>query len=217
MPSEQDLDLFDVDLPAGGMMHLRDKEEVDLWTVLSERYRRDYRLSKVNDLTMLGNLLLQHLTMFRAQREMSGVKWVSEDGRTKLKSVEISDTRMGNLQESVQRASREIREIEKAMGIDAKTRQQAGSQTIPDYLARLKRFGREMGIHISHRTHAYEEFVNELSWRVRLEQNGDTEDKAYHECTPEGILKWTREQLEVLEEVDRKFALEKNKLVLGKI
>ncbi len=215
---EQDLNMFEVKLPAGGKMHLRDREEVDLWVTLSKKYQRDYRLVKVNDLTMLGTLLLQHLAMFRAQREMSGVQWQEHpDGSPKLAAIEVKPARMTALGEVVQRASKEIREIERAMGIDAKTRAQQGTQTIPDYLARLKRFGREMGIHISKRTHAYELFVNELRWRVRLAQNGDAEDRAYHEATPDQILKWCREQLEVLEQVDRDFAHEKNKLVVGKI
>lgn len=215
----RDLEMFEVDMPAGGKMHLRDEEEVDFWTTLIERYRRDYRLSKVNDLTQLGTLVLQHLSMYRAQREMSGIAWVTPEGEIgpKLVSVEISMTRMGDLQGTIQRCSREIREIEKSMGIDAKTRQQQGSQTIPDYLGRLKRFGREMGIHISKRTQAYELFVGELRWRVRLEQNGDLEDKAYHDCTPEQILSWCRGELEKLAEIDRRFAHERGKLVVGKL
>lgn len=215
---EQDLEMFDVKLPAGGSMHLRDREEVDLWQTLSRRYQRDYRLTKVNDLTMLGTLLLQHLSMFRAQREMSGVQWQEHpDGSPKLAAIEVKPARMTALGEVVQRASKEIREIERAMGIDAKTRAQQGTQTIPDYLARLKRFGREMGIHISARTHAYELFVNELRWRVRLAQNGDAEDIAYHSCTPEQILGWIDGELERLAEIDRTFAAEKQKLVVGKL
>lgn len=215
----RDADMHEVEMPAGGHIQLRDEKEVELWGNLAERYRRDYRLNKVNDLMALGNVLLQSLTAYRAQRVLSGwVPDIDEDGLvTGYKQAEPSQRQVADAQETIQKASKEIREIEKAMGIDAKTRAASGSQTIPDYIARLKRFGREYGIHISRRVHAYEEFVGELKWRVRLEQNGDPEDKAYHDCTPEGILKWVREELDKLEQVDIDFAQERGKLVVGKL
>jgi hypothetical protein len=214
-----DPETLEVDLPAGGKMHLLD-EEVDLWTNLSQRYQSDYRLRKVNDLVALGSILMHQLTLFRAQRALSGLVPKYDDDELftgQFERIKVTQSASQAATQDIARASKEIRELEKSLGIDKKGRDAAGDQDIPTYLRRLKAFGREMGIHISKRVHAYEEFVNELRWRVRLEQNGDPEDKAYHDCTPEGILKWADAQLEHLTEVDKEFAREKGKLVVGKL
>lgn len=217
MSSHLDDDQLEVDLPAGGKMHLLDHEEVESWTLLAQRYQQDYKLRKVNDLTTLGTILMQHLMLFRAQRGLSGIQpqYDEEDLFIGIKRIKVSTSQAAAYSAEITRASKEIRELEKALGIDKKSRDAAGDQDIPNYLMRLKRFGREMGIHINKRVHAYELFVNELSWRLRLEQNGDAEDRAYHECTPEGILKWAGEALEELRAADRDFAEQNQKLVVG--
>lgn len=220
MPDNRDSDQLEVELPAGGKMHLLDAEEVELWTNLSARYREDYRLRKINDLVALGSILMHQLTLFRAQRRLSGLEpEYDEEGlfTGKMKKVKVTQASSSAATADIGRSSKEIREIEKSLGIDKKGREAAGDQDIPSYLRRLKAFGREMGIHISRRVHAYEEFVNELRWRVRLEQTGDPEDKAYHDCTPEGILKWARGELDKLTEIDKQFAEDKQKLVVGKL
>jgi hypothetical protein len=215
-----DADALSVDLPAGGKMHLLDQEEVELWVQLSQRYQSEFKIKKVNDLGTLGAILMHHLTLFRAQRGLSGLepKYDEDDIFTgEFQRVKVTQNASAGYTQEIQRASKEIREQEKVLGIDKKSRDAAGDQDIPSYIKRLKAFGREMGLHISRRVHAYEEFVNELRWRVRLEQNGDPEDKQYHDCTPEGILKWARTELDALAEVDKKFADEKQKLVVGKL
>jgi hypothetical protein len=212
---------FMVELPGGGTIHLQSEDEVDRWNTLSAAYSRDYKLTKINDLTQLGSLLQQHIVMYRAQVGLSGMRpefddeglptgqWVKDEER------KPADDKRD--QEAMNNASKEIREIEKAMGIDAKSRSQTGDETIRDYVTRLKEAGYNYGIHISERVLAFENFVMELRWRLRLEQNGDAEDKAYEDCTPDGILKWAREHLEELEQVDKQFANEKGKLVLGRL
>lgn len=215
-----DADNLEVDLPAGGTVHVMSMDEVNLWTTLKQRYMSEYKLRKVNDLGTLGAILMQQLTLFRAQRSLSGLepKYDDDDVFTgEFIRVKVSQTATREYSATITASSKEIRELEKALGIDKKSRDAAGDQDVPNYLKRLKAFAREYGIHISKRVHAYEEFVNELRWRVRLEQNGDAEDKAYHECTPEGILKWADAELEKLTEVDKEFAKEKGKLVVGKI
>lgn len=215
-----DAEKLEVDLPAGGKMHLLDIEEVDLWVSLMRRYQSDYRIRKVNDLAALGTILMHQLTMFRAQRGISGLEpKYDEDGifAGEFIHVKVSQTAARDYSAEISRAAKDIRETEKVLGIDKKSRDAAGDQDIPTYMRLLKKFGREYGIHISKRVHAYEEFVNELRWRVRLSKNGDAEDRQYHECTPEGILKWAEEQLEQLQEIDKKFATERQKLVVGQL
>jgi hypothetical protein len=210
-----------VELPGGGTIHLQSEEEVDRWTTLSESYQRDYKLTKINDLTQLGSLLQQHISMYRAQVGLSGMRQeYDEEGLPTGKWIKDEDRKPADDkrdQEAMNSASKEIREIEKAMGIDAKSRSQTGDETVRDYVTRLKQAGYDYGIHISERVLAFENFTMELRWRLRLEQNGDAEDKAYEDCTPDGICKWARDELAALETVDREFAHDKGKLVLGRL
>jgi hypothetical protein len=216
---------LEVELPGGGTIHLQTEDEVERWRGLSERYRKDYRLNKVNDLTMLDTLLIHQITLYRAQRAMSGMEPEFEEDPTsdvqlptgRYIKTEIKPASLRQYQDTINTASKEIREIEKAMGIDKKSRDQQGNETVAEYIARLKAVGHEFGIHIANRVKAYEEFAMNLRWRVRLEQNGDAEDRAHHDCTPEGIVKWAREELEKLEEIDRRFAHEKGKLAIGRV
>jgi hypothetical protein len=218
--------MLEVELPGGGTIHLQTEDEVERWRQLSERYRKDYRLSKVNDLTMLDTLLIHQVTLYRAQRAMSGMEPEFEDDPTtsgvrvptgRYVKTEIKSASLRQYQDTINTASKEIREIEKAMGIDKKSRDQQGNETVAEWITRLKAVGHEYGIHIANRVKAYEEFAMNLRWRVRLEQNGDAEDRAHHDCTPEGIIKWAREELEKLEEIDRRFAHEKGKLAIGRV
>jgi hypothetical protein len=161
---------FDVELPGGGVLELQDSAEVDLWVTTSARYISDYALVKQNDLVLLGAILSQNLAMFRAQRDL------------------IDPKKASAAQNIIIKAASEIRELEKALGIDKKTREAGGQHTVSNYIATLKRAGHEKGVHIAHRIKAYEAFVMELRWRVRLLRNGDDEDRRYH-----GILNDERE------------------------
>lgn len=210
----------DVELPGGGTIHLQSADEVDRWNTLDTAYRTDYPLTKINDLTTLGSILTQHVIIYRAQRALSGVEDEFDDeglptGMTVRK--ELKPAQIKAHQESINSANKEIREMERLLGIDKRSREAGGKDTIQDYLQRVKKLGREYGIHVNDRTKAYEEFVNEMRWRIRLLEVGDSEDRAYHDCTPEGILKWAKEMLELLESKDQDWAQQVGKLYVGRV
>jgi hypothetical protein len=212
-------DEFRVELPGGGGgIHLQSVEEMDRWQTLATAYAEQYDLRKINDLTNLGTLLIQHITMYRAQQALSGrVPEVDDEelptGRYISKVLKPAELRA--FQDQINSASKEIREIEKAMGIDKKSRDNAGDESLKAWLTAMKARAHRYGLHISRRVTAQEEFVNELKWRVRLNEVGDAEDNHYEDTTNEGIVKWCREQLAELEEKDKKFAQEEGALVLG--
>jgi hypothetical protein len=208
-----------VTLPdGGGEMWLGSKAEVDRWQTLETRYRDEYDLRKVNDLTNLGTLLVQQINLYRSQQALSGrIPEVDADDLPtgKMKSVVLKPAEVTRYQEQVTNASKEIREIEKTMGIDKKSRDAAGDETLRSWLMTMKDRAHRYGLHVSRRTKAYEEFAMELRWRVRLNQVGDAEDKMYEDCTDERIIQWVRERLAELEVKDQEFAQEEGALVLG--
>lgn len=209
------------ELPGGGgEIPLQSAAELDRWTTLEVAYREQYELRKINDLTNLGTLLVQHINLYRAQLALSGrVPEIDDDGlptgrytQKVLKPAEVK-----SYQTQITDASKEIREIEKTMGIDKKSRDSAGEENNRQWLTRMKARAHRYGLHVSKRVTAYEEFAMELRWRLRLNEVGDAEDKHYEDCSDEGIIKWARAQLAELEEIDRKFAQDEGALVVGSI
>jgi hypothetical protein len=210
---------YRVDLPGGGGgITLQSAEEVDRWQVLEAAYREQYDLRKINDLTNLGTLLVQHVNLYRSQQALSGrVPEIDSNdlptGRYVAKVLKPAEIK--SWQEQITTVSKEIREIEKTMGIDKKSRDAAGDESLKSWLIAMKGRAHRYGLHVSGRVKAYEEFTMELRWRLRLNEVGDAEDKHYEDVDDAGVVKWAREQLAVLEEADKKFATDEGALVLG--
>lgn len=190
---------FKVELPAGGFLELGSAEEVDLWTHNAKRYIEDYGIVKQNDLVLLGTLLTQSLTLFRAQAQLASAEKVPE------------------AHNRVNKATEQIQATEKALGIDKKSRDQGGHFGVAEYLATAKKAAHEKGVRIAARTKAYEAFVNELSWRVRLLRNGDAEDRQHHGLSEESLINWCEAQIRDLAEQEMKWAHEKGKVFVGRL
>lgn len=170
-----------------------------MWNDAMRRYIADYALVKANDLILLGAILSQALIMYRAQNDL------------------LDPKRAGPAQTRIQKAAEEIRNLEKALGIDKKTREQGGKHTTADFIATLKRAAHEKGVRISERTKQYEAFMMELRWKIRLLRNGDDEDRRHHAITRESVLRWAEEELARLEEDEKTWAKEKGKIFVGRL
>lgn len=191
--------VYRVDLPAGGSLELDSPDEVQLWNTSAKRFIDDYGLSKTNDLVLLGAILSQQLAMYRAQRALNEPKQAA------------------SAQNTIKKAAEEIRELEKALGIDKKSREAGGKHDMAAYVTTLKRAAHEKGVHVTARVKAYEHLAMELRWRVRLLRNGDAEDRAYHGISERGIIDWLEQQLAELEEKDKQWAKDKGRLFLGRL
>lgn len=211
---------FEVDLPGGGKLLLLSSEEVDMWNKGVASYKADYGLVKTNDLVMLGAILTQQLALFRAQQRINGMT-ARLDGNNvptgEYELIPLKPSELNAAQETVRKASAEIRNIEGSMGIDKKTREQGGTQTVQQYVSTLKLAANAYGIHIAKRVKEYESFAMAMRTKLRILANADAEDKAYEEISEEKVLEWARQRLAHLEQVDKDFANEKGKLVVGKL
>lgn len=211
---------FEVELPSGGKMHLQSDEEVDLWNRSHDRYREDYHLSKLNDLVLVGAILQQQITLYRAQCALNGIEPQLDNagvptGQYIQRKLDADETdkylRMLNT------ASGEIQKVEKALGIDKVSREAGGTVSVENYLRIVKRAAHERGIHINERVKFIEGFAMELKMRLRILHNADAEDRNYHGITPDSILEWAGEQMDEMEQLDKAFAASKGKLYLGKL
>jgi hypothetical protein len=212
--------IFEVELPAGGSLMVQSAEEVDLWETSRLKFVDDYHLSKQNDLVLLGALLQQQLILFRMQRQINGMEPELDNNDIptgKYKLVQPDSEQVASAIKQLGAASDQIRVIEKALGIDKVTRESGGAHTVENYLRTLKKAAHERAIRISQRVLAYENFVADLRWRVKVLRNADAEDRNYHDLTPEKLIDWAEGQLVTLEEADKKWAREKGKVFVGKL
>lgn len=215
-----ELSKFEVELPTGGKLHLLSAEEVQMWEDSERSYKTDYALTKTNDLILLGAILTQQLALFRAQQRINGMEPVLDANNVptgEYKVEKLKPSELAAAQETVRKASKEIRDIEIALGIDKKNREAGGTQTVPQYVSLLKRAAHEYGVHISKRTLEYERVCMEARTKLRILKNADEEDKAYEGVSEQAILDWLRNELAKLEEIDKKFAKEKGKVFVGKL
>lgn len=211
---------LEVDLPAGGVLHLQTPDEVQFWNESKERYEEEYTLSKQNDLIALGQLLQQQVILFRAQTAINGMEPELDENDVPTgvyKRVQLDANETAAWQKTMTAAAQEMRNLEKALGIDKATREQGGAHTVDSYVRSLKRAAHSRGIHITERTLEYEKFVNELRVRVRILLHGDDEDRKYHNITPKTVMLWAEEEVLRLEEADKKWAREVGKLFAGKL
>lgn len=211
---------YQVQLPGGGRLHLQSAEEVELWETSLARYTSEYRLQKMNDLVNLGALLQQQILLFRAQTAINGMVPELDAQQVptgRYRRLELDGSDLASYQKLLNEAAKEIRNLEKSLGIDKVGRESGGAHTVDDYIKTLKLAAHERGIHISKRTLAYEAFVNDLRWRVRMLFHSDAEDRAYHHIDPKSVLTWVYEELKKLEQVDKDFARDVGKLYVGKL
>lgn len=190
---------LEVALPGGGRLTVNTPDEKVLWEETAKRYIKDYRITKTNDLILLGALLSQVLVLYRAQKEL------------------VDEKKAAAAQAMITKAADEIRKGEKALGIDKATREKGGQQTVADFITRLKRAAYEKGVHISNRVKEYERVAMEARWKIRLLRNGDPEDQQYHRISEKSIIDWLEKELAKLEEADKTWAKEKAAVWVGKL
>lgn len=211
---------YTVDMPAGGSMHLISSEEVDLFDHSKDKYIEDYALDKANDLMLLGAILTQQIIMFRAQQRMAGqIAELDDDGKPtgEYKFEEVTSADLSRAQVIVTDCAKEIRELEKALGVDKRTREAGGQHTVGNYVTSLKRAGHSYGVRIVERVKEYEAVMMECRWKLRLLRNGDAEDKAYEDLSPEKFCEWLERALAEIEERDKEWAKDKGKLFAGRL
>ena len=209
-----------VDLPAGGQIPLKTQEEVDLWNESMQKYIDDYQLVQQNDLNLLGAVLIQQVILFRSQLTLSGMEYeVDASGQLtgRLIPAQLKAQQISSAQSTLIKCSDEIQKIEKSLGIDKKTREAGGQHTVQNYVLTLKGIAREYGIHLSQRVIEYERVIMDARQRLRILENADDEDRAYHHITPESICDWLRDECAKLEVIDKEFAKTKHALFLGKV
>lgn len=211
--------VYEVELPGTGQKaRVKNAEEVKMFNESRDKYIEDYQLTKLNDLAILGALLFQQILMARAQTGLAGMKEeVDANGQPTGNWIESEPDEIAAAASLLQKATDQIRSLEKALGIDKVTRESGGAYNLADYLRTLKAAAHERGLHISQRVIRIERFYNELAWRIRALQTWDVEDLAQHDLTPEKVIAWAGHEIEEIVQADKTYGMEVGKLYVGKL
>jgi hypothetical protein len=207
-------------LPNGGTITLQNPEEVAYFRSLSSAYGEDYAslLSKPNDRNRLSQLISFELIAHRYTQRMMGTVNMYDGNQNIIGIEKVDPVEMNIISQNLPKVQEEIRKLESSLKIDKRTREGSGEGDIRNYMENLKKAAINYKVHLSKRYIAFDEFVNELRWRMRVVCNADLEDRAYHNLdTPEKLFDWINQQLNELEEVDKDFAKNKQSLWVGKI
>jgi len=212
---------FPVDLPAGGTMYLLNPDEVALFESSVKKFKEDYAISKMNDLAQVGAMVTQQIIMLRAQQMLAGLEPEFDTKGHPTGAYKRNDKMKASdltaAQKTLTDASAEIRKIEAALGIDKKTRESGGQHTVSNYVTELKKAAHQFGVRVLDRVKEIEAVWTEAEWKLRLLENGDEEDLAYHDLTEKKFCEWMRKRLDDIREQDKKWAKTKGKLYAGKL
>ena len=216
----QNITVYHEKLPHGGTVTLQNPEEVAYFRELRKTYESEYAtlLLKPNDRNRLSQLIGFELISHRlTQRMMGAINTYDNDGN--ITGIEkIDPVEMANISVALPKVHDEIRKLEGALKIDKRTREGSGEGDIRNYMETLKKAAIQYKVHLSKRYTAFDEFVNELRWRMRVFTTADSEDRAYHGIdTVEKLHEWIEKSLLELDEVDKEFAINKQSLWLGKV
>jgi hypothetical protein len=219
--SDVDLHAFEVEIPGGGELMLHSEKEVERWEQQAKSYIEDYQLTKVNDLSIVGMILMQQIEVFRAQMLANGMRAKFHPDEHypmgEYERVALSPADRRDATQTMLKAGAEITRLEVALGIDKKTRDAGGKGELQDYLVIAKRAAHEYGVHIVERVKFVEGAIMDLSMKLRVLDNADAEDRAYHGITSESILNDLRKTIATMHDRDKEWAADKGVLFRGKL
>jgi hypothetical protein len=211
---------FEVDLPGGGKLPLQTIDEVDVFEESRDRYLHDYAIKNQSDRLAVNHMLILTLEAFRASQRINGMEPELDPSGVptgRYKTAKVSGQERAASLNVLIKTRESIADTEKSLGIDKRTRDQGGQYDVATYIEGAKKGAREFGIHLSKRYVAYVTFVKALRTQMRMLRNLDGEDLAEMRMSPETVLEWAWNELDKLDEADKKFAHEKGRLIVGRV
>lgn len=211
---------YEVELPAGGKLHLLTMDEVELFEKSRDRYLHDFKLTAQSDLLAVSNMLVLTVESFRAAQRVNGMEAELDASNVptgRYVSTKVSGQDRSSALSIMMKTRESIAETEKQLGIDKRTRDQGGQHDVDAYVQACKSAAREFVVHLSRRYKAYDEFVMTLRTQVRMLKTLDNEDLMLMGLSKDSLIDWIWNELSGLEAVDKKYANEKHRLFIGKI
>jgi hypothetical protein len=211
---------FEVELPGGGKLPLQTIDEVEVFEESRDRYLSDYSIRNQSDRLAVNHMLILSIEAFRASQRINGMEPELDPAGVptgRYIKGKVTGTERAAALNVLIKSRESVADTEKQLGIDKKTRDQGGQYDVATYIEGAKKGAREFGVHLSKRYIAYTFFVKALRTQLRMLRQLDAEDLVEARLSKESLLEWAWNELDKLEEIDKRFAAEKGRLIVGRV
>lgn len=172
-----------VRLTSGADFEVMHESEAKLVENLVQRYTTEYMFSSISDLQDVDRIIILEVMAHRY------AGWQNKGHDYYGQEVDNKD-----LDERILDASKEVRQIKKALGIDRLTRDKDKGDSVPEYLENLRVRARKFGIMREQQLDAALSKFQKLSGLVTLYWNCTDIERKEEKCTAEDILIWLRDE-----------------------
>lgn len=172
-----------VKLASGADFEVMHENEVRMVENLVNRYTTEYMFSSISDLQDVDRIIILEVMAHR----YSG--WQNRGHDYYNQEIDNKD-----LDERILNASKEVRQIKKALGIDRLTRDKDKGDSIPEYLENLRVRARKFMINRENQMDVALSKFQKLSGLVTLYWNCTEIERKEEKCTAEDILVWLRDE-----------------------
>lgn len=168
--------------PAGGKWVVLTKDEQRFFEDLCDRYTQDYAFQNVSDLSDLERVIQFEVL---GQRINTFISMDEDYWGEPINAKELND--------QIKTISGELRQLKKSLGIDRSSRRQDSSESLSDYIERLKQRAKAFGVMRETQLTVALTLFNDLQALITLYENCTEEERREQGCTIEDILKWLKD------------------------
>lgn len=186
-----------VTTPAGAEVKLLTEEEKRHYENLATLYQEHNAFSNISDLQELDRLLTMEIMVYR------WTQWLTEERDYENEAVNVAD-----LNKNINDASKEIRLIKKALGIDKATRDRSEETNVAEYISNLRRRAKEFGVMRNKQAVAAITLWKELIGKVDFYEGCDEIERKEFRAQAEDVIHWIRQQDARFNEIDDAFRKE---------
>lgn len=184
-----------VKLASGVDYEVMHESEVTMVENLVKRYTTEYLFNSISDLQDVDRIIVMELMAHRySVWQNSGADYFGGE-------VDQSD-----LDDRILNASKEVRQIKKALGIDRLTRDKDKGDSVPEYLENLRVRAKEFGVMREQQLDVALALFQKISSLTTLYWNCTEEERKEERAGAEDVLKWLRDEaVPKFEAIDKHF------------
>lgn len=177
--------------PSGTQTSVLTEREASFYNTMSRRYQEDNSFKNISDLSELDRILIMELMSFRWSQ------WILLETDYDGRKVDPA-----NLQNYIEKYSKEIRGIKKDLGMDKSSRNKDKESSIADYIQNLQRRAKEFGVTRNEQAVKAITILKELEGLVTLHFNSTESERKEFKCTAADIMEHIQVRAREFDEID---------------
>lgn len=183
-----------VSTPTGASVPLLNQDEKDYYERIAQRYLSDNHFTNISDLQELDRVLVLETMSFRWSN------WLLEEQDYFGEPIDVV-----GIQRNLGAYSKEIRDIKKDLGIDKSSRDKDKSDSVADYIEKLRQRAQEFGIVRNEQAVKAITILKEIQGKVQLFLNYDDTERNEFKWHEKDVIDWLISKFEEFDEIDKKF------------